>query len=215
MMALRDQQNLNSIIESLTMLDISPVAYDARAFSEVSGTLDILRTVDDAAKVQSRESVLQLLAALLPDDSLRLFVQSNMIWNDRQLRWNFNLDVLRNNVVHVAGFSCPWGDAAGRLRTSEYQGPALVLKGENSHFVQPEHHSETTAHFPNVQVRSIGGAGHWLHIDRPQESAQAVAEFIRSVAAGSTAVDAGVDNTSAQSWLASAASRAEGLVSAV
>ena len=117
-----------------------------------------------------------------------MFVQSNMIWRGDRLTWNFNLHVLRNNIANIAGFpnfsrglNSPPGTAV------TYSGPALVLKGDNSNFVQASHYADTVALFPNAQVRSVHGAGHWLHIDRPQDSAQEVAAFIRSVTADAAA----------------------------
>jgi esterase len=203
-MAMKKHEIPGSFLESLTMLDISPVSYDRKDFAEVSDTLDILKAIDDAAKTQSKEDVLKLLTTLLPNDSLRLFVRSNMIWHGDLLSWNFNLHVLRDNIAYIAGFSNP-RDQGDRVRRGSYMGDTLVLKGEDSHFVQPRHHAETTALFPNARIQSISGAGHWLHIDRPQESAQAVADFIRTVTAKASTT---------QGVFASAASRSESVLSA-
>jgi hypothetical protein len=80
-----------------------------------------------------------------------MFVQSNMIWRGDRLTWNFNLHVLRNNIANIAGFpnfyrglNSPPGTAV------TYSGPALVLKGDNSNFVQASHYADTVALFPNA-----------------------------------------------------------------
>jgi len=61
-----------------------------------------------------------------------------------------------------------------------YQGPSLFLKGENSAYIQTKHQPIISQLFPNSEIRIIGGVGHWLHAEKPDEFNTNVSEFINS-----------------------------------
>jgi esterase len=62
-----------------------------------------------------------------------------------------------------------------------YQGPSLFLKGENSAYIQTKHQPIISQLFPNSEIRIIGGVGHWLHAEKPDEFNANVSEFINSL----------------------------------
>ena len=56
--------------------------------------------------------------------------------------------------------------------------PALVIWGENDHMV-PRAHGETYAKLmPNAKLAVIPGAGHSAHVEKPDETAQLVTDFL-------------------------------------
>jgi pimeloyl-ACP methyl ester carboxylesterase len=55
---------------------------------------------------------------------------------------------------------------------------ALVIWGENDHMV-PRAHGETYAkQIPNAKLTVIPGAGHSVHVEKPEETAQLVLDFL-------------------------------------
>jgi pimeloyl-ACP methyl ester carboxylesterase len=68
-------------------------------------------------------------------------------------------------------------DWSGVLRA--VAAPVLVVHGSND--LQPEASSRAYAEaFPNAQFRVIEGASHFPHVDRPDELAKVVGEFLRA-----------------------------------
>lgn len=57
--------------------------------------------------------------------------------------------------------------------------PALVVWGEHDHMV-PRQHGETYAErIPNAKLTIIPGAGHSAHVEKPEETANLIQEFLK------------------------------------
>ena len=66
-------------------------------------------------------------------------------------------------------------ELAGSRMTRE---GVLVLRGERSDYVQPEHRPLFRALFPRSRFLSLRGAGHWLHADAPDKFREVVEAFL-------------------------------------
>ena len=64
--------------------------------------------------------------------------------------------------------------AVDRSVSSEMTG----LRGGASDYVREAHRGRIRRHFPNAVVRSIEGAGHWLHAERPDDFLAVAREFL-------------------------------------
>lgn len=63
-----------------------------------------------------------------------------------------------------------------------YRGPALFLRGSESPYIDMEKHwCQTLSVFPNAKCKVVRGAGHWLHADKPQLTADYINEFLTSI----------------------------------
>ena len=54
----------------------------------------------------------------------------------------------------------------------------LVMAGEASGYVRPEHHAAFRALFPAVTFTTIPKAGHWVHAENPQGFLAALEAFL-------------------------------------
>jgi pimeloyl-ACP methyl ester carboxylesterase len=97
------------------------------------------------------------LADAVPNPALRGFLLQNLIFTENPPRWRVALDVIAAEMGHIGG----WPDPAGR-----YDGPVLVLAGDASDYIRPEHHALFTRIFPAARFATIK-AGHWLHAENP------------------------------------------------
>jgi pimeloyl-ACP methyl ester carboxylesterase len=65
-----------------------------------------------------------------------------------------------------------------RNRLHRITSPALVIWGEKDHMV-PRSHGETYAKLiPNAKLEVIPGAGHSVHVEKPEETAKLVLDFL-------------------------------------
>ena len=74
-------------------------------------------------------------------------------------------------------------DAYGRLRqapseAAPFQGPTLFLQGGNSGYIRAAHEHEIRRRFPDSQLATVQDAGHWLHVDQPDQFNGAVRTFL-------------------------------------
>jgi len=72
--------------------------------------------------------------------------------------WRMNLEVLYRDYAKLIQ-----GNSSGN-----YEGPALFLRGGSSNYIQEANHSEIYQRFPNAQIESLPGMGHWLHAENPK-----------------------------------------------
>ena len=54
----------------------------------------------------------------------------------------------------------------------------LVLRGERSPYIQPEHRPLFRALFPAARFATLRDAGHWLHAEAPEAFVQTVRAFL-------------------------------------
>ncbi len=67
-------------------------------------------------------------------------------------------------------------------RAHELQTPVLVVWGKYDRFINSKLGYEIAEKLPNAKLEVIDKAGHYVHMDRPQELVQVVTEFLDEVA---------------------------------
>ena len=56
--------------------------------------------------------------------------------------------------------------------------PTLFIRGGNSGYITEEDQPLIFQHFPNAKIRTIKGAGHWVHAEKMDEFYDAVLQFL-------------------------------------
>ena len=59
-----------------------------------------------------------------------------------------------------------------------FRKPVLFVKGALSNYIRNDYQLETLKLFPNARVKSIVGAGHWLHAEKPQVFQKIARDFL-------------------------------------
>ncbi len=124
----------------------------------------------DFSEAASRSDVERQLQPLVKSEKLRQFLLKNVYWRDRnKLDWRLNLRAINENLPGIFG---------GVAETGEFGGPALFVRGALSPYILDEDIPEIKAKFPGAEVKTIAGAGHWVHADAPGEFFAIVKEFL-------------------------------------
>lgn len=79
---------------------------------------------------------------------------------------------IHNNIDNILG---------GFKPTGEYKGPALILEGEWSVRIGKDGYTHI---FPNLKLEEfvvIKDAAHWIHADKPIETAKAIGKFLKEI----------------------------------
>jgi esterase len=157
-------------IERLVVVDIAPVAYAPRHL----GHLRAMRALD-LSHIRRRSDADSALAPAVPDAAERAFLLQNLVFAAGGVRWRFNLAAIEQAMPDLVGFpALPAGVA--------YRGPTLFVAGGKSDYLLPTHETPIRQFFPNAQIARIGGAGHWLHAEQPQEFLDLVEPFLAAAA---------------------------------
>jgi pimeloyl-ACP methyl ester carboxylesterase len=124
----------------------------------------------DFNKILTRQDADKCLAKTVLEFNVRQFLLQNLYWTkDRKLAWKMNLKALVERI-----------DEIGKPQFSDkpFISPCLFVKGSDSDYVLEEDKEGINQVFTNCEIRSIPGANHWVHIDKPREFLDIVLEFL-------------------------------------
>jgi pimeloyl-ACP methyl ester carboxylesterase len=156
-------------IEKLVVMDIAPTRYQHSHAPYIEALMAL-----DLTSISSRSDADRQLKAQIPDAGIRLFLLQSLSRDEGQFVWQLNLPVLLQDMEEIRGFPDSMIDGLA------YTGDSLLLYGENSDYVLPEHHAKVQAILPNVNIQAIANAGHWLHVEQSQAVLDATVQFIEN-----------------------------------
>ncbi|MGG5810303.1 alpha/beta fold hydrolase [Falsiroseomonas sp. CW058] len=152
-------------VERLVVADIAPVTYPTPLFTQY---LAAMRAIPLRPGLARRDAD-AALAGAVPNPALRGFLLQNLVFAADPPRWRVALDVIASEMGSIGG----WPDPPGR-----YDGRVLVLAGDRSDYIRPDHHPRFRALFPAAAFETMA-AGHWLHAENPQAFLAALTRFLR------------------------------------
>ena len=154
-------------VSRLLVADIAPRAYPPHH----RHILDALAALP-LERLQSRSEADKALAEHLSNPGIRQFLLKNLYWVEPgRLGLRLNLEVLRQRMEEIG---------AALAEGMRYEGPVLFLRGGESDYVGPQDLPGILGHFPNARLKTLEGAGHWLHADTPEAFLEASLEFMNS-----------------------------------
>ncbi len=151
-------------VQRLIVADIAPVAY-APHHTEIFSALQRL----DLRNIANRGDVDAQLARSISDLGVRQFLLKSLYKDGDIWRWRFNLPALQANYSNITVAQS--GDP--------FAGSTLFIKGELSNYILPEYEGAMRKLFPEFKLKTIAGAGHWLHGEKPVIFNQMVQQFLR------------------------------------
>jgi esterase len=149
-----------SVSGKIVVADIAPRAYPPHNKNVLTALLSI-----DLDKISSRKEAEDGLNQHNLDFGTKQFLLKNLYWeNDaegrpKNLAWRFNLKAIAEN----------FGAVGEKIPEGKSPAPALFLRGEKSDYVLPTDENAIKLQFPNAEIRTVEGAGHWIHAEKPIE----------------------------------------------
>lgn len=162
--AMEVAMNRPELVVALVVADIAPVAYrpsHAAVFAAIEAVAQ--------ARPASRTDAAAVMRRHLEEESVVQFLLLSLRRHDGAYVWRFNARALREGYESLL-----MAPSAGR-----YAGPVLLVYGELSKYVDAAGMEAARQRFPELSLASIGGTGHWLHAERPDEFNRVVGEFLR------------------------------------
>ncbi|MGI2258269.1 alpha/beta fold hydrolase [Shewanella sp. GXUN23E] len=151
-------------VHSLVAADIAPVAYHAR-HTKVFAALTSL----PISQISDRRQALEHLLSAGIDEGTAQFLLKNLQRTASGFEWKLNLSQLEQCYAQLIDW--PYSELT-------YTGPTLFIRGDQSDYVMSDHRQAILAQFPHVQAKTIVGAGHWLHAQKPAQFNRIVEHFI-------------------------------------
>jgi esterase len=153
-------------LEKLVVADIAPRAYPPHHQYIFRALLSL-----DVAGFKARSEIERALAQEIPDLALRQFLLKSLERDESgNWRWRLNLPALHAHYAELCA-DLPSDKSCDR--------PALFLRGSQSDYIRPEDEHRIRQLFTKTSIRTLPGAGHWLHAEVPESFLRNVQEFLR------------------------------------
>nr|WP_232478684.1 alpha/beta fold hydrolase [Roseomonas rosulenta] len=141
-------------VERLVVADIAPVRYPPA----LRGYVGAMQGIPLRAGLTRREAD-AALAATIPEAGIRAFLLQNLRFEADPPTWRLGLAEIAAAMPAIEDFAPPPG--------ARFDGAVLVMAGERSGYIRPEHHASFRALFPAVRFATVPAAGHWVHAENP------------------------------------------------
>ncbi|HAR19576.1 MAG TPA: alpha/beta hydrolase [Cytophagales bacterium] len=152
------------VLQKLVVVDIAPCYYAPHHQAVISA----LQAVN-LDTLSSREQADKIMTGFLPDLATRQFLLKNLYRNDSGgFAWRMNLYGIVNQIENIGE------ESHGKT----FLKPTLFIKGQNSTYIQEKDHKQMFELFPNAQLRTLKGAGHWVQAEKPKEFVEEVLGFL-------------------------------------
>lgn len=152
-------------VAALVVADVAPVDYGRHLHDYV----DAMRGLT-LADIDSRAQADQALAEAIAEPAVRQFLLTNLERRSTGYHWRIPLDILADQMSRIEGFPA---------LTTNFPGPALFIYGGNSTYVTPSRHRRIIRErFPQAELACIPEAGHWLHVEAPEQFAELLEGFL-------------------------------------
>lgn len=152
-------------VKSLVVLDIGIKSYEPR-HSEIIEALKSL----ELHSFQNRQEIDQALSNWVNSAAVRQFLVKNVGRDDEGYRWKFNHAALLMNygkLIAEVGMEYP------------FEGPTLFIRGSASDYILDRDWPVLQNFFPNSELVTLTGAGHWLHAEQPDRICDEVSLFFK------------------------------------
>jgi esterase len=150
-------------VSKLVVVDMGVKQYPMHHDAILTGLCSL-----DFNQLTSRSEADQVLATYVDNFAVRQFLLKNLYWIEKgKLAWRMNLSVLKEQMEEILK---PLPELESFVLTR-------FIKGELSNYILDEDVDQLEAYFPDSDVISISGAGHWVHSEQPDVFVNAVLEF--------------------------------------
>lgn len=154
------------LVDKLIVVDIAPRSYRAH-HDQVFNTLTSL----DLSTFKYRKDIDETLTLKIPEVSVRQFLMKNLARDEAgNFKWKMNLEIIEKNYSRI-NEELP--------QDKQFNKPTLFIRGGNSDYIQMEDLPAMKRLFPDAKLVTIKDAGHWVHVDAPEEFLSNVIEFLR------------------------------------
>jgi pimeloyl-ACP methyl ester carboxylesterase len=155
-MALALHPEYRSLLERLIVVDISPAKGPISGdFAQYLKAMREIRKQLDAGQIKTKKDANALLVDVEKDTMTRQFLLTNLVPTEsKDLGWRISLDNLEEGLKDIGDFPYEPGETT-------FDKPTLFIKGETSKYINRKNLEVCKQFFPNMQLKTVPGVGHW------------------------------------------------------
>lgn len=167
-----------AMLTAMVIADISPFTRDGESVPVLHTHRKILRIIlgINLYKHHSRESLNSELTEQTGDKRIASLLMKNLKRTGKDgFTWKLNATALYNNIDRLIG-TIPSATDADKCVEGF---PVLFIRGGNSDYLPESHIPYIMRLFPAAVFKTIEGAGHWLHAEKPEIFIETVRDFLK------------------------------------
>ncbi len=152
----------------LLIADISPFTNEANSNSIYSQHFTILNAIlsIDLNHISTRSEAEIILKEKITSEKIRGLILKNLQRSDEnRFNWKLNATALLSNLDKIMEGIKRENDF--NLQISGF--PVIFLKGGDSDYIPSGDYNDIYKVFPAAEIIEVMGAGHWIHVDKPDE----------------------------------------------
>lgn len=153
------------LVDKLIVADIGPQSYPVHHATILKGLYAVRHET-----LGSRKEADQRMTRFIPELGIRQFLLKNLTRVGDGFAWKINLPVIASQIEQIG---------KGLNQNTSYHQPALFIRGERSFYIEDADLNLIHSIFTNSEVKTIAGAGHWLHAEKPQEFYDIAINFLK------------------------------------
>ena len=158
--AMRLAQRKEELLEKLVVVDIGTKGYPMHHEHILAGIHSV--KVDE---ISARSEAEEQMRVHIQSEGVMQFLLKNLYWKEKgKLAWRMNTEVLEREMPEILS----------ALPDGEVFTPTLFIRGELSNYILDEDLDNLQNQFPDSEIVTIEGAGHWVH-------AEAFTEFLETL----------------------------------
>ena len=152
------------LVDRLVVVDIEPGQADDNQADIFAALLGL-----DLTKITTRQEADDYLTPRVPDLGTRQFLLKNITRNENgTFSWKMNLPILWKH----------YADILGPVSGEPFDKPTLFIRGSRSDYIKDSDLPAIKMLFPQAELVTMEGAGHWVHADKPAELLNVVKQFL-------------------------------------
>ncbi len=156
-------QQHEELLEKLIVVDMGVKSYPMHHEHILAGIHAV-----DLPNIKVRREAEEQLSAHIEAEGVKQFLLKNLYWKEKgQLAWRINVAVLEREMPAILG----------ALPEGEVFTPTLFIRGELSNYILDEDVPQIEQYFPDSEIVTIAGSGHWVHAEAPEEFLEALLSF--------------------------------------
>ncbi len=152
------------MVERLIVIDMEP----GTSVSNHDDIFDALFGLDLESLLSRKDAELYLQEKIKDVGTLQFLLKNITRDAEGKYSWKMNLATLHRDYANILA----------PVTGTPFEKPTLFIRGGNSDYVLDSEWPGVLALFPNAELITIEGAGHWVHADKPAELTAAILAFI-------------------------------------
>ncbi len=154
-------------VAKLIVVDIAPKIYPIHHAEILRGLTEI-----DLSQLRTRNEADAALAVYEPIPSVRQFLLKNLYRPDGvNFAWRLNVPVISRELAQIG---------LNIRHTHPVTVPTLFVRGANSTYITDADYAPIRTMFPNAQIETVAGAGHWVQAEQPVAFGESVLQFLQN-----------------------------------